>query len=109
MLSIAYNFSFITPNTTGNFQLTVPITVLANLTAIGNSGQNLWKVNIHGRGTAVLGGFYDSLRLHLEGVDFTYKGKTSVVPEPGTWLMLGTGALAIILWRMKATAKVRGI
>ncbi len=108
-LALIYNFSFMTPNLKDGtpFSFTVPLQVNGVVTALGPNGflQKLWTVDFTAKGTATFIGFASSGAITFDEANFSYSGTATVVPEPTTLLLSGSGMVAVY-WRSRR--KFRG-
>ncbi len=87
LLSFTASTTPLTPGNRFSFTLDNVLIVNAALTS-----PNLWdEGQIWGQSFAALG--FSGQGIHFNG------GSTAPVPEPGTWLLMGTGLLGLAMWR----------
>jgi hypothetical protein len=117
--------TFVTPFVTltgeGAYTVTAPFTFTGFITAFAtpNADTAVFTASLVGSGTARAAFFglppeNGSPALHspidLPGADFQleYIFSPSPIPEPGTWMLLGTGVLGLAAARYRARSKPRG-
>jgi hypothetical protein len=91
-----------------DFTITFPVTMIGNGIAYqdlsGTKGAQIFDLAFQGSGTVTLHGGFGNGQYYVDGLNGSFNGSATVVPEPSSVLLLGAGLAGMVAMRRKLRA-----